>query len=127
MEAQHRRKHERVKKEEADFIRLKSKFLDLIITDGEIEITVLDSIQSFIDEGEAMLHCVFANRYYTHDDSLIMSARINGERIETIELSLSGLKVLQSRAVCNGISPYHDRIVVLVNSNINKIASRITA
>lgn len=126
-EENYRRERERAKKEEADFFRLKSKFFDLTITDGEIEITVLDSIQSFIDEGEAMHHCVFANRYYAHEDSLIMSARINGERIETIELSLSSLKILQSRAVCNGLSPYHDRIISLVNSNLNEITKRISA
>ena len=117
---------ERAMKREADFIRLKSKFFDLKISDGTIEIIVLDSVKAFKEEGEIMHHCVFSNSYYDRPDSLVMSARIEGKRIETIELSLTDMKILQSRAVCNGTSEYHDRIINLLNSNLHQIARRNT-
>lgn len=56
-----------------------------------------------------------------------MLARIEGKRIETIELSLTDMKILQSRAVCNGTSEYHDRIINLLNANLHQIAMRNTA
>ena len=122
-----RKQLEKAMRSEADFIRLKSKFFDLTISDGTIEIVVLDSIRAFKEEGETMHHCVFSNSYYDRPDSLVMSARIEGKRIETIELSLTDMKILQSRAVCNGTSEYHDRIINLVNANLAQIARRNTA
>ncbi len=121
-----RKELERAMKREADFIRLKSKFFDLTISDGTIDIVVLDSIRAFKEEGETMHHCVFSNSYYDRPNSLVMSARIKGKRIETIELSLTDMKILQSRAVCNGTSEYHDRIINLLNSNLHQIARRNT-
>ena len=122
-----RKELEKAMKHEADFIRLKSKFFDLTISDGTIDIVVLDSIKAFKEEGETMHHCVFSNSYYDRPDSLVLSARIEGKRIETIELSLTDMKILQSRAVCNGTSEYHDRIINLLNSNLHQIAKRNTA
>ena len=50
---------------------------------------VLDSVEAIRQEGEAMHHCVFTNEYYLKADSLILSATIDGKRIETIEVSPS--------------------------------------
>lgn len=58
-------------------------------SDGEIRIKVLDSVEAIRQEGEAMHHCVFTNEYYLKADSLILSATIDGKRIETIEVSLN--------------------------------------
>ena len=44
-----------------------------------------------------MHHCVFTNEYYLKADSLILSATIDGKRIETIEVSLKRMEVVQSR------------------------------
>ena len=43
-----------------------------------------------------MHHCVFSNQYYLKEDSLILSASIEGKRIETIELSLDTMLIAQS-------------------------------
>ncbi|MBP9983288.1 MAG: PcfJ domain-containing protein [Prevotella sp.] len=72
-------------------------------------------------------HCVFTNDYYLRPDSLVFSATIDGKRIETIEVSLETLKVVQSRGVCNSNTEYHDQIVKLVNKNKNLIRKRIAA
>ncbi len=71
------------------------------------------------------MHCV--SGYHSKVDSLILSACIDGKRIETIEVSLSQLKVIQSRGVCNRNTKYHNRIVHLVNQNIPLIEQRLSA
>ena len=74
-----------------------------------------------------MHHCVFSASYYLNEESLILSATINGERVETVEFSLDEFRVVQSRGVCNKNTEYHDRIVSLVNSNADIIRQRIKA
>lgn len=96
-------------------------FMRLVLTDGTIVIKVLPTVKSIMQEGEAMHHCVFANEYYKRLDSLLLTAKINDERAETIEVDLKRYEVLQSRGVCNKNSEYHDRIVNLVNENMNVI------
>ena len=60
-------------------------------------------------------------------NSLILSATIEGRRIETIEVNLDTLKVVQSRGVCNKNTEYHDQIVSLVNANRKLIRQRMRA
>ena len=52
---------------------------------------------------------------------------IDGQRIETIEVSLSQLKVIQSRGICNKNTEHHSRIINLVESNIPLIEERLVA
>lgn len=122
-----RRRRERAEaiRNEGIFAEQKSKFFPIHITDGLIDIRVISSVRGLQEEGEAMHHCVAG--YWNKEASLILSARINGERIETIEVSLSSLEVVQSRGVCNKNTDYHDRIINLVNSNIDENSSRLTA
>lgn len=116
-----------MKKYEEEFLQLKSKFFDINISDGNIVIVVLKSIDDFKQEGDALHHCVFTNQYFKQKDSLILSARIGDKRIETIELSLKTLDVVQSRGVCNKNTEYHDRIINLIKKNINLIRLKLTA
>ena len=105
-------------KSQADFIHSKSCYFDIVIKDSDIEISVLDSIEAYKREGESMHHCVFSCRYYDKPDTIILSAHDrDGNRIETIEYSLSLNKVVQSRGVCNTLSNQHERIISLVNDN----------
>ena len=92
-------------------------------SDGVICVKVIESVRDMILEGKAMHHCV--GGYHTKKDSLILSATINGKRIETVEVSLSQMKVVQCRGVCNSNTKYHDRIVALVDSNMNLIRKRM--
>ena len=79
----------------------------------------LISATDYENEGEAMHHCVAG--YVNKKDSLILSARMNGERVETIEVSLTSFKVVQSRAVCNGTSKHHDEILEAMHKNMSRI------
>ena len=108
----------RAKAREADFYREKSRFFGIVISDNDIEISVLDSLEAFQTEGSSLHHCVFQCEYYAKADSVILSAHDRqGNRIETVEFSLSQGKVVQSRGLCNSNTEYHDRIVGLVNAN----------
>ena len=112
---------------EQEYRNAKGHFFGLDLTDGKIHVRVLESIEQFRQEGEAMHHCVFTNEYYRRDDSLILSASIDGQRLETVEVSLSRLEVAQSRGVCNKDSPYHKQIIKLVQHNMHLIENRLTA
>ena len=101
------------------FKAMREQFFDMVLTDGEIVIKALQSAQAIIDEGKAMHHCV--GGYYNKPKSLILSATINGNRIETIEVNLDTYTLTQSRGLQNHLTEYHERIVELVNKNLDII------
>jgi hypothetical protein len=113
--------------DEVVFKEAKSKFFGIRFTDGLVQVRVLESVEEIMQEGDVMHHCVFTNEYYLKPDSLILSACIAEKHIETIELSLSKLQVLQSRGVCNKNTEYHERIMALVRKNIPLIRKRKVA
>lgn len=110
---------------EDSFREAKAKFFGLMFSDGLINVRVLESVAEIITEGKDMHHCV--GSYHSKEDSLILSACIDDKRIETIEVSISQLKVIQSRGVCNKNTKYHSRIVNLVNQNLPLIEERLAA
>jgi len=110
---------------EIDFRAIKAKFFGLIFSDGILSVRVLESVQEIIAEGKAMHHCV--GGYATKEDSLILSATINGKRIETIEVSISKLKVIQCRGVCNKNTKHHSKIISLVENNMPLIEQQLAA
>ena len=118
---------EEITENEYIYKEAKSKFFGIQFTDGTIQVKVLDSVQAFFEEGKALKHCVFTNEYFLENDSLILSASLNGERLETIEISLSELRVLQCRGFLNENTEYHDQILKLVNKNIHLIQKRLAA
>ena len=131
-EEERRRKAEelsKAKRKEEEFYKNKSCFFGIVIKDNDIEISVLDTIEAYQAEGEAMHHCVFKCEYYAKKNSVILSAHDkDGNRIETIEFSLTENMVVQSRGVCNKNTEYHDSIVNLVNANAHRfIKARATA
>jgi len=106
-------------KYEAEYYQRYAKYLGLQFNQGELSVAPLPDVHSFIDEGHAMHHCVFLNRYFDRPESLIMSAKIAGQRIETVEVDLQTKRVIQSRGKFNVETPYHSRIVQLVNEQFS--------
>lgn len=117
----------KAKEREASFKEQKEKYFGIRINDGEIEVKVLESVEEYRQEAERQHICLFSAAYDQREDSLIFSARIDGRIIETIEVDLRTLKVVQSRGVCNQNTEYHDRIVSLINANAHLIRERMTA
>lgn len=120
-----KKRHRQAVEAEALFREQKSQFFGIVFTDGTIQVRVLESVQEYLEEGTAMHHCLFASEYHLKPNSLILSATINGKRVETIELNLETLKVVQSRGICNSTTEYHDQILQLVQQNRHLIAHRL--
>ncbi len=111
--------------EDKNYRKRISPFEDLIIKSNDLTIKVLPDIPSFKKEADAMHHCVFSNRYYEKQTSLILSARDkNNKRVETIEYDLNNQSVIQSRAIYNGTTPFHNEILQLMNEYRNAINIR---
>ena len=115
------------KKDAEDFIANKSKFFGLVITDEEIIVKVLESIDEYYNEGKTQGICVFGSGYYKKADTLKLSARIGDEIIETVEVDLRTLEVVQCHGKHNQDTEYHERIIDLVNKNANLIRERMKA
>jgi len=115
------RRKARAIENEAAFKTLKEKFIGLSFSDGFILIKVLESVQEYVEEGDKLHHCVFTNNYFSKPDSLVLSASIENEPVETIEICLKNFKILQCRGKYNQSSKHHDRIIQLMNKNIRKI------
>ena len=92
-EAEARRRQKALENEER-FQTLKAPFFFIAFTDGVIQVKALESVQEYLEEGKALHHCVLTNEYYLKKQSLILSARIDGKRMETIEVSLETIKVI---------------------------------
>lgn len=109
---------ERIKADITAFIRHIHPFLGMEIKDEDIVIRPLESVTQFYQEGKSMHHCVYQNEYYKRKDCLILTAQKDGKRLETVEVSLKTFKIIQSRAAWNKTSDYHDKIIELVNRNM---------
>lgn len=71
----------RARENEARFRELKGKFFGLEFTDGTIVVRVLDSVEAYYDEGNALHHCVGQCEYYLKPNTLVFSARIENKRV----------------------------------------------
>lgn len=120
-EQQRRTELKKAKFDDNKYVKAKGMYFGLLFTEGDISIRVLNSLQDFKHEGNAHGHCVHTNAYYFKKDTLCLSATVNGVRMETVEVSLNTGKVLQARGAGNDPTPYHNKIVALMNKNIKKI------
>ncbi|MBF4484411.1 PcfJ domain-containing protein [Flavobacterium sp. CSZ] len=97
-------------------------FQDFKFKSGKIEIVALLKEEDVKLEGEILDHCVYENEYHKKNGILLMSARIKGERLETIEISLASFSIIQSRGYDNEPTAYHDEIIAIVRQNMGKIS-----
>lgn len=110
------------------YVARRKQFFDIDIKDGVIDIQVLKSVQEFFEEGKEMGHCVFRNGYYDVNkkpNCLILSAKVNGQRMETIEVNLADVTVVQCQGHGNINSAFHDAILKLIKDNLWQIESRL--
>ena len=132
MEAQAKREEENKQKAKAlasIYVARRKQFFDLDISSGVIHVKVLRSVEEFFEEGKEMCHCVFANGYYDVNrkpNCLILSAKVNGQRMETLEVDLSSFTVVQCHGKHNQNSAFHDTILNLVRENMWQIKSCVS-
>lgn len=127
LQAQEELARERKKQAEAAvgyYVAHRKQFFGLVIAEDDIEIKVLQSVEEFMEEGAEMCHCVFSNGYYDvkkRPFCLILSAKVSGQRTETIEVDMRDYRIVQSRGKHNSNSQYHDQIIALLTHNMGKI------
>lgn len=115
-------------KNEDKFKEMKSRFFGLMFTDSNIVVRMLESVREHVLEGKAMHHCVGSGTNYSlNPDSIIFSARIAEQRVETVEFSLEQMKVVQCHGLQNKDTEHHADIINLVNSNARLIEQRMVA
>ena len=111
----------KLRDQEKAYKKAKKQFFGISFSNGTITIKVLSSVQEFINEGKALRHCIYTNEYFEKKNSLLLSARIDNKPIETIELSLSEMKIVQARGLQNKATKYNKEIKELVMQNITQI------
>ena len=115
---------ERRKKEEywrKHYPKIRKAFLDFSIKYEHITIELIKSVEQLKEESELLKHCAYANGYYDKEKSLLLSARVNGKVVETIEINLERMSIVQARGLKNAATKYNTKIVKLVEENLPKI------
>lgn len=108
----------------AKFEELKSRYFGLAMTDGEIEIHSIDSIDDYYEIGERNHICCGSAKYFLKEKTLTLTAYIGDKQIATIEISLDDFHIIQCRAFANGICEYTEQIAGIINANKKMIAER---
>ncbi|KIA95652.1 MULTISPECIES: PcfJ domain-containing protein [unclassified Flavobacterium] len=103
----------------------KKHFFGISFSHENLTIKVLENVQNFMEEGDILQHCIFTNEYFKRTDSLLFSAQIDNKPIETIEVSLSKMEIVQCRGLKNSKSKHHKIILELMKKNLYQIRSRM--
>lgn len=111
-------------KDQKEFEELKSPYFGLEMTDGEIKIHTLDTIDEYYEVGTSQRLCVASSKYYLKSNSLVFVAVISNKVVATVEISLEDYSIIQCRAFANGVCEYQDRIAKIISDNIKMIAER---
>lgn len=124
IKAQREEDRKKAEADETKFEELKGRYIGLVMTDGEIVIHTLNSVAEYYDEGSRQHICVGSAGYYLKEISLVFTAKIKGQTIATIEISLSDYSIIQCRAFANKVCKYQDRIAKIISDNTKMIAER---
>ena len=111
-------------KDQKEFEELKSPYFGLEMTDGEIRIHTLDTIDEYYEVGTSQRLCVASSKYYLKSNSLVFVAVISNKVVATVEISLEDYSIIQCRAFANGVCEYQDRIAKIISDNTKMIAER---
>lgn len=107
---------------EDTFRKNREQFFGMEFKKGHVSIQIIPTAMGIKDEGFAMHHCV--GWYYNRPDSLILSAKVDGKRMETIEVSLVTYTLQQARGLQNKYTSYHSQIVSLIKKGLPEIKRR---
>ena len=108
--------------DEEKFKELKSRYFGLSMTDGEINLHTLDTIDDYYKVGLNQHICVGVSKYYLKEQSLVLVAEFQGKQVATIEISTEDCHVIQCRAFANGVCEYQDRIAKIISDNTKLIS-----
>lgn len=123
---QERREEDRKRaiEDQAKFIELKSRYFGLTMTDGEINLHTLDSIDEYYEVGNRMNICCGSAHYFNKSESLVLVAYIGTKQVATIEIALSDCHIIQCRGYANGSCAYSKQIADIISKNTALIEER---
>ncbi len=116
-----KRAKEKVGEWKIKYPEIRKAFLDFSIKHDHITIEVITSVEQLEEEATLLEHCAFVNAYYSKEESLLLSARVDGTVIETIEINLRRMEIVQNRGWDNKVTAYGPKIIKLVEKNLPKI------
>lgn len=126
--AERQRKLEILRKlqlEKKQYVKDKKKFFDLVISDKNLNISVLPTVEDFETVNIITGCCIYSSAYYAKKDSLIMVVRKDQEIVQVVEISLNTLKVIQCYGPHNEVNEFTEPTISLINKNINQIQKRL--
>ena len=94
------------------------------MTDGEIEIHSIDSVDDYYEIGERNHICCGSAKYFLKEGTLTLTAYIGNKQMATIENSLDDFHIIQCRAFANQVCEYSEQIADIINANKKMIAER---
>jgi hypothetical protein len=112
---------EQINIDQIEYEKSKGIFFGIGFNEGNIYINVIEHISDLLRESDILNHCAFENKYHMKNNSLLLSAKIDNKVIETIEINLKEMRIVQARGYNNKASKYHNAIISIVNKNINQI------
>ena len=124
MKEQRESNRKKAEADQAEFEKLKGRFIGLAMTDGTIVLHTLNSVAEYYDEGTKQHICVGSAGYYLKADTLVFTATIEGKTIATVEISLKDYSIIQCRAFANQVCEYAEQIADIINANKKMIADR---
>lgn len=124
MKVQREANRKKAEADQAEFEKLKGRFIGLAMTDGTIVLHTLNSVAEYYDEGTKQHICVGSAGYYLKADTLVFTATMEGRTIATVEISLKDYSVIQCRAFANQVCEYTEQIAGIINANKKMIAER---
>lgn len=116
-------KRAQMEQEQEQYLQSKRQFFGLRFQAGQLEIVPLKSVQEVYEEGQRLKHCVYVNGYHNRPNSLLLSARLQGEPVETIEVDLKAMEIRQCRGMHNKATQYNAEIMATINHNMSRIAA----
>lgn len=96
----------------------------MAMTDGEIEIHSIDSVDDYYEIGERNHICCGSVKYYLKESTLTLTDYIGNKQIATIEISLDDFHIIKCRAFANQACEYSEQIADIINANKKMIAER---
>lgn len=111
-----------ITKDQKLYSKQKKPYMKLKFVDKDLVIEPMKTVRQFLIEGDILNHCLFANEYHKEKHSLIMSAKLKGKPIETVEVCLKDFEIVQARGFGNIKSKHNKQIIKLVNNNMRQIA-----
>lgn len=118
---------EKLKHEQEDiqsnkkYLKDKGPYLGINLHRNGIYAKVLQNVEEFFQEGTAMHHCVYTNKYFNKDCLIFSTRNSNGKRIATVEWNIENKKIVQIRSYCNKTPEEYNEIVELFEKNIDRI------